>query len=50
MERAREQVSAGTASEELSVALRRLGQALLFMQLQPQDSALRDFEKKVMPE
>ena len=45
MERAREQVSAGTASDELTVALRRLGQALLFMQLQPQDSALRDFKK-----
>lgn len=45
MELAREQVSAGTASDELSAALRRLGQALLFMQLQPQDPVLKDFKK-----
>ncbi len=45
MERAREQVSAGAASDELTGALRRLAQAVLFMQLQPQDSALRDFKK-----
>ena len=35
---ARQQVGAGTASEEVSDALRRLRQALLVMQLQPSDS------------
>ncbi len=35
---AREQAGAGTASEEVSDALRRLRQALLIMQLQPGDS------------
>ena len=38
---AREQVGAGTASQEVSDALRRLRQALLIMQLQPADSLFK---------
>lgn len=45
LELARDQTAAGTASEEVSVALRRLRQALLFLQLQPSDSFFKDFAK-----
>lgn len=45
LELAREQTAAGTASEEVSLALRRLRQALLFLQLQPGDSFFKDFAK-----
>lgn len=45
LELARAQTAAGTASEEVSVALRRLQQALLFLQLQPSDSFFKDFAK-----
>ena len=41
VELARKQVGAGTASEEVSDALRRLRQALLIMQLQPGDSIFK---------
>ena len=42
---ARAQAAAGTASEEVSDALRRLRQALLFMQLQPGDSFFKDHRR-----
>ena len=42
---ARAQSAAGTASEEVSDALRRLRQALLLMQLQPADSIFKNFKE-----
>lgn len=41
LERARQQLAAGTADEEVAVAFRRLRQALLLMQLQPEDSLFK---------